>query len=159
MNIHWPHWSCVLFAFFVGGCLVPNPIGPPNDDGGSGQDDVGSGVMGDDGVDSGSDGSEATTEEATSGGSDAGPPADLPEEGQTCGNVDGLTMGCQTCLEIGCCEQLASCADDLLCACLLTCLLAGSEDEACSLECSGLPTLPSLVGVLSCVQESCADDC
>jgi len=107
-----------------------------------------------------SSGDEGTAEASSDAGPDTGQaiPADMPGS-QTCGNIDSLTNGCNTCLELDCCEQLLSCADNLLCACLLTCLLTGGQDEVCSLDCGGALELPSLAGILSCVQVSCAEDC
>ncbi|NVB40765.1 hypothetical protein G6O69_23195 [Pseudenhygromyxa sp. WMMC2535] len=172
------------------GCLKPNPVGPDDDFGDETFDDDGAGEEpmvegtgaegGESGGSTGSDdgldeiGEDAQTEtetevgdsedagaEDTGGSEDAGSESMGSEDGsQTCGNVDQLTQGCSTCLELVCCEALLGCADDLGCLCLLTCLLGGGEDEECSLGCSGaLVSLPSLAGVLGCVSQSCANEC
>jgi hypothetical protein len=98
--------------------------------------------------DSSSNGDSSETGVATDDGSES-----------LCPLVSEVADGCQTCVDLYCCEAVSLCQLEEDCTCLLDCLLTGSASTLCEATC-GLGTgLPSLTMTFDCLDQHCSEDC
>lgn len=67
---------------------------------------------------------------------------------------------CSICLAEICCPELLDCAADADCACLLACLSAGGELDACIFEeCPGVQNMPLASNLNGCASVECSGIC
>lgn len=107
----------------------------------------------DSGSDSGS-GSDSSADSSTDS-SETG----ATEGGTLCPLVSEVGDGCQTCVDLYCCEAVSLCQLEEDCTCLLDCLLTGEVSTLCEATCGLGVALPSLVTTLDCLDQHCSDDC
>lgn len=109
-------------------------------------------------------GSESGSDSDSSVDSSADSSADSSETGATddgtlCPLVSEVGDGCQTCVELYCCEAVSLCQLEEDCTCLLDCLLTGEASTLCEATCGLGVALPSLLTTLDCLDQHCSDDC
>lgn len=81
------------------------------------------------------------------------------EGGTLCPLVSEVGDGCQTCVDLYCCEAVSLCQLEEDCTCLLDCLLTGEVSTLCEATCGLGVALPSLLTTLDCLDQHCSDDC
>ncbi|MFV8753980.1 hypothetical protein ACNOYE_25835 [Nannocystaceae bacterium ST9] len=81
------------------------------------------------------------------------------ERGIGCELLGEVTDACQVCVDLYCCDAISLCGLDGGCLCLLDCLLSGSADAVCQLNCGLDLELPSLLMTLDCLDQQCDGTC
>ncbi|MFV8753982.1 hypothetical protein ACNOYE_25845 [Nannocystaceae bacterium ST9] len=84
--------------------------------------------------------------------------ADMPGD-PLCELAGEVADGCQTCVDLHCCDVVTLCNLDEGCLCLLDCLLGGDSNALCQLSCGLDPQLPSLLMTLDCLDQHCPESC
>ena len=106
-------------------------------------------------TDSGSDSGSGSGADSSTDSSETG----ATEGGTLCPLVSEVGDGCQTCVDLYCCEAVSLCQLEEDCTCLLDCLLTGEASTLCEATCGLGVALPSLVTTLDCLDQHCSDDC
>lgn len=107
------------------------------------------------GSDSDSDSSVDSSADSSADSSETG----ATDDGTLCPLVSEVGDGCQTCVDLYCCEAVSLCQLEEDCTCLLDCLLTGEASTLCEATCGLGVALPSLLTTLDCLDQHCSDDC
>lgn len=105
------------------------------------------------------DASESEVDDTDTSESETEAPTVDMAEAPLCQLAGEAADGCQTCVDLHCCDAVAACELDEGCLCLLECLLGGDSDSLCQLNCGVVTQLPSLLMTLDCLDQHCPESC